>query len=109
MYSKVKFVEGFKDGNIFGSREFAPGDTAVLTEAQLAQVRNSGGVVEVVEQVIRNPLKDEKLAAEEQKAMPDPLNPENSINKPGHIPGLEDEVEEVREREANRKQDKKRK
>lgn len=103
MHSRIKFTEGFKDGNIFPDRSFAPGETAVVTENQLARIASSGGVYEVVEQVIPNPLKAE---AQAKKEPADPLNAENSINDlENHIPGLEDEVEDVRLREAQRRAD----
>src|SRR5688500_19932135 len=96
MFTKVKFVEGFKDGTIFPDRSFAPGEEAVLTEQELAQVTRSGGTFQVVENVMRNPLKNgEKVLRREE--MNDPQNAENSINKlEDHVPGLEEEQEEVR-------------
>lgn len=104
MFIKVKFVEGFKDGTIFPDRSFQPGEEAVLTQAQLDQVTRSGGVFQVVENVMRNPLKDEKRLVREE--MNDPQNAENSINDlDSHIPGTEDEVEEQRHKELQRKAD----
>jgi hypothetical protein len=103
MNVRVKFVEGFKDGTIF-PKEFAPGEFAVVTEQQLQRIQSSGGKVEVVENVIANPLKAEKLANE--RVMNDPLNADNSINQlETHIPGTEDEVAEQRVREAQRRAD----
>lgn len=102
MNVKVKFLEEFKDGNVF---PFAipAGSVVVLTENELARVRSSGGNVEVVEHVIANPLKKVKV---EEPA--DALNPENEINDlENHIPGTVEEVAEVREREAKNKKPKK--
>lgn len=104
MHVKVKFLEGFKDGTIF-SRAFAANEEAVLTEEQLAQVSRSGGVFQVVENVIPNPLKAE---AEERKQrredMPDPLNSENSINKlDSHVADYEENLEDERKEELRRK------
>lgn len=104
MFIKVKFVEGFKDGTIFPDRSFQPGEEAVLTQAQLDQVTRSGGVFQVVENVMRNPLKDEKRLVREE--MNDPQNADNSINDlESHIPGTEDEIEEQRLKELQRKAD----
>lgn len=105
MNVRVKFVEGFKDGNIF-SRTFAPGEEAVITQNELQRVQSSGGVVEVIENVIANPLKAQKL--EKERVMNDPFNADNSINQlEDHIPGTEDEVAEQRSREAQRAEDQK--
>lgn len=105
MHVKVKFVEGFKDGMIFPNRSFGPGEVAVITESELQRVRSSGGVIEVVEQMIPNPLKAEKL--ERQVApedRPDPLNPDNGINDlENHIPGTKEEVEDAKAREEERR------
>lgn len=103
MHVKVKFVEGFKDGTIF-PKAFAAGEIVVMTQAQLAQVERSGGVVEVIENVIPNPLKAQKVENDEPN---DPQNPDNEINDlKTHVPGTEDEVEQVREKEAGRKKKK---
>ena len=105
MYIKVKFVEGFKDGTIFPDRSFSPNEEAVVTQLQLEQIQRSGGTVQVVENVMRNPLKDEKKLRREDMA--DPQNAENSINRlENHVPGTEDEQEEVRLRELQRRADK---
>lgn len=105
MYTKVKFTEGFKDGNIFPDRSFAPGEEAVLSDNELARVSSSGGVFQVVEQMIPNPLKAEKQL--ERSEMNDPQNAENSINDlETHVPGLEEEQEAVREKEQARKKKK---
>lgn len=98
MNSRIKFIEGFKDGTIF-PRSFQPGEVVVVTEGQLAQIRRSGGVVEVIEHVIPNPKKHDF----ENKEPKDPQNPENEINFEGHVPGLEDEVAEIKERKAKKK------
>lgn len=108
MFTKVKFVEGFKDGTIFPNRSFRPGDEVVLTQAQVEQVQRSGGVIEIRENVIRNPLKDEKLLLREE--MGDPQNADNSINDlESHIPGTEDEVVDQREKEVKKEAEKNRK
>lgn len=108
MQVKVKFTEGFKDGTIFPDRSFAPNDVAVLTEAQFQQVQRSGGQVEVIEHVLANPLKAEKEAQRKREEMADPQNAENAINDlENHVPGLENEVEEVRRRESEKKPAKK--
>lgn len=100
MNVKVKFTEGFKDGTIF-PKAFDPGEVVVLTEAQLQQVRRSGGLVEVLENVIANPLKLEKMAKEKEPN--DPMNPENAINDlESHVPGTDEEVAEVKERDRNK-------
>lgn len=100
MHVKVKFAQGFKDGSIFPhkSKGFAPGEFAILTEEQLAQVQRSGGVVEVVENVIPNPRKAiAELEATQPKDLHDPYNAENSINDlENHVPGTEEMIEEQR-------------
>jgi hypothetical protein len=100
MHVKVKFSQGFKDGSIFPDKPkgFAPGEFAILTEPQLAQVQRSGGVVEVVENVIPNPRKAQKeLDAQQPQQLHDPYNAENSINDlESHIPGTEEMIEEQR-------------
>ena len=106
MHVKVKFTEGFKDGNIFGGKEFVPGEVAVLTENEVARARSSGALFEEVERVIPNPLKAERF--EQTKEPNDELNAENEINDLAtHIPGTDEEVAEVRERDAEAKKAKK--
>lgn len=101
MNVKVKFVEGFKDGTIF-PKEFAPNEEAVITEQQLQQIQRSGGVVEVIDHVIANPLKAEKMAREQG----DPYNAENSINElETHIPDYEENLSEERVAEMRRRAD----
>jgi hypothetical protein len=96
MNIKVKFTEGFKDGTIF-PRSYAPGDEAILTQAQLDQVSRSGGRFEVVESVIPNPLKAEKELKQSAKEPNDRYNADNQINDiDTHIPGTEDEVAEIK-------------
>jgi hypothetical protein len=99
MNVKIKFVEGFKDGTIFPDRSFAPTQVVVVTQAQLEQIQRSGGNVEVLENVIANPLKAEKLVLARED-MADPQNAENSINDlETHVPGYEEELEENRANE----------
>lgn len=65
---KVKFLAGFKDGNILDGRFFAPNEIAVLSETDLTKVGNSGGEVEVLETLVPNPRKVvEPVEAEPKK------------------------------------------
>lgn len=99
-FYKIKMVEGFKDGNIFGGRPLRAGEEIVVSEIDLAKIRQSGGVVEQVETMVKNPMKDLPPV---EKPLADPMNPENAINDiESHVPGLEEEQQEVREKDSRK-------
>lgn len=54
---RVKNMEPFKDGNILGGRFLRPNEILVVTETEKTQIENSGGVLEVIDTLVPNPLK----------------------------------------------------
>lgn len=99
-FYKIKMVEAFKDGNILEGRPLRAGEEIVVSEGDLAKIRQSGGLVEQVETMIKNPMKDLPPV---ERPLADPMNPENSINDiENHVPGLEEEQEEVRAKDSRK-------
>lgn len=59
---KVKFEESFKDGMIFGGKNYRVGEIADITAEQINQARRSGAVITVVkEPVIEKPKVEKKV------------------------------------------------
>lgn len=54
---QVRFLEPFKDGNIFGSKSFKTNEVATIEEEQLTKARNSGAALEVLQTLVPNPLR----------------------------------------------------
>lgn len=100
-FYKIKMQENFKDGNVQGGYPFKAGETYVVSEQDQAKIRQGGGTFEAVETMVKNPLKD---LPEPDVQPADPRNPENEINEEGHVPGTEDEQEEIRARDEARKE-----
>ena len=57
----VKFMEKFKDGNII-ARAFKAGEITELDEALVVRIRQSGGMLEVMEKRVPPPQKAGKDA-----------------------------------------------
>lgn len=57
MKYRVKNMEAFKDGTILGGRFLRPGEILEVSEQDFVKITNSGGILEVLETVIPNPLK----------------------------------------------------
>lgn len=57
---RIKMLEPFKDGNVLGGRFLKAGEILIVDESDAVKIENSGGLIEVVEQVIPNPLKEAK-------------------------------------------------
>lgn len=77
MKYRIKNMEAFKDGTVLGGRFLKPNEILEVTETDLVKIRNSGGVVEVLETMIPNPKKmnpvvaaivEEQEVAEEEEA-----------------------------------------
>lgn len=62
MKLRIKMLEAFKDGNVLGGRFLKTGEYLVVDEMDAQKIEQSGGLLEVVEKVIPNPLKQEKPA-----------------------------------------------
>lgn len=54
---RIKMTENFKDGNILEGKFLAVNSVHVVTERVAQLIENSGGLFEVLETVIPNPLK----------------------------------------------------
>lgn len=64
LHYRVKFVEGFKDGNIL-EKEVPANTIQVIRKDLYAKIINSGGMLEIIETLIPNPLKhQDELPAE---------------------------------------------
>lgn len=58
LHYKVKFEEGFKDGNIL-DKEMRAGEEVVLRKDLYERCVQSGAVLEILETLVPNPLKHE--------------------------------------------------
>lgn len=75
---RVRVMEPFKDGNVLGGKQLMPEQVIDLDEQDFAKVVNSGGVLEVIEQLVPNPLKNLPSLVKEQKPSdPQPVDPED--------------------------------
>ena len=54
---RVKNMEVFKDGNILGERVLKPGEILVVDAVTKQKIEQSGGVLEVLETVVPNPMR----------------------------------------------------
>lgn len=54
---RIKMLEPFKDGNILGGRFLKVGEVLIVTEREAELIESSGGLLERIEMVIPNPLK----------------------------------------------------
>jgi hypothetical protein len=73
---RVKVLENFKDGNIMEGRELRVNEILTISQTDFVKVTNSGGKLEILEEMIPNPRKAEseeavaaKQAVEDQKAL----------------------------------------
>lgn len=81
---RVRVREPFKDGNVLGGKQLMPEQVIDLDEQDFAKVVNSGGVLEVIEQLVPNPLKHlPSLVTEKNPTDPQSVDPEdvNSVVK----------------------------
>ena len=58
LYYKLKFVEVFKDGNVMDGRLFKQNEVVIVSENDKNRIIQSGAVVDILETLIKNPLKD---------------------------------------------------
>ena len=58
---RIRFLEFFKDGNVL-PRGYAANEELVVDENLYSRIKQSGGVVEIVEKLIPNPKKASKSA-----------------------------------------------
>lgn len=56
-YYRVKNMEPFKDGNVLGGRFIKAGEVLIVTEDEKAKLVQSGAALEVLETLVKNPLK----------------------------------------------------
>lgn len=76
---RVRVMEPFKDGNVLEGKQLMPEQVLVLDEQDFAKVVNSGGVLEVLEQMVPNPLKNlPSLVSESPKEDPQAVDPEDA-------------------------------
>lgn len=69
LYYRVKNMETFKDGNVFGDRVLKIDQILIISEVEKERAEQSGAVFEVLETLIKNPLKEE---VSEEKETPKP-------------------------------------
>ncbi|HEY6022118.1 MAG TPA: hypothetical protein VIY48_20290 [Candidatus Paceibacterota bacterium] len=75
---RVRVMEPFKDGNVLEGKQLMPEQVLVLDEQDFAKVVNSGGVLEVLEQLVPNPLKNlPSLVSDGPKEDPQAVDPED--------------------------------
>lgn len=55
---KVRFVEPFKDGQVFGSKLYKAGEIDIIDAGLVERARSSGAILDVLETLIPNPLKN---------------------------------------------------
>lgn len=87
---RVKFLEGFKDGNILGGAFFKAGQIETVSETDMIKVQNSGGLLEVMETLIPNP---KMKPSQEAQALLDAQDAE----KESEIRAKEGEIKQARE------------
>lgn len=63
---KVKNMEPFKDGGILGGRFLKPNEILIVTQLEKERIEQSGGVLEVLDTLIPNPLKHVEVAEPER-------------------------------------------
>lgn len=54
---RIKMLEAFKDGNILNGRLLKANEVLNVSESDMVKIRNSGGLLEILETLIPNPLK----------------------------------------------------
>jgi hypothetical protein len=102
MKYRVKVMEGFKDGNVLEGRFLKPGEILVLSESDVTKITNSGGVLEILQEMIPNPLKQEAPEIRELKLAQLAQEVEDEIAKEGEISQAEETTyrEEVDEKKV---------
>jgi hypothetical protein len=79
-------MEAFKDGNVLEGKFLKPGEVLILSETDVAKITNSGGVLEILQELIPNPLKREELPeVRELKLVQLAQEVEDEIAKEGEI------------------------
>lgn len=79
VFHKVRFIEPFKDGNILNGQLFKANEVAVLSPQDKEKIVNSGGVLEEIEMVVPNPLKN--VEPVEEQAKPNERHPARPVRK----------------------------
>lgn len=64
MKYRIKNMEPFKDGNVLGGKFLKPNEVIEVSESDLVKIRNSGGLVEVLEVLVPNPKKVDPVVEE---------------------------------------------
>jgi hypothetical protein len=67
---RVKVLADFKDGNVMGGRFLKAGEILVVTPLEKQRIEQSGGELEVIENVIKNPVKAFLKGHDDQKEEP---------------------------------------
>lgn len=61
---KIKNIEAFKDGNVLDGRFVKPGEILVVNETEKQRMVQSGALIEVIETLVPNPLKEVEKTVE---------------------------------------------
>lgn len=61
MKLRIKNLENFKDGNVLGGKFIKAGEILIVDESDAVKIENSGGIIERIEMVIPNPLKEQPV------------------------------------------------
>ena len=88
---RIKNMEPFKDGNIMNGRFLKAGEVLVVDEVDAVKIKNSGGVIEILETLVPNPLKAVKSPEIED------LIAEQESNKEEDEKSREGEAKQARE------------
>lgn len=94
---RVRVLEPFKDGMILEGRELKPEQVIDLDESDFQKIVNSGGMLEVIDTLVPNPLRAVKevppMPNEPKPVAPEELpeileeRPEPPAKKPGLVRG----------------------
>ncbi len=85
MKLRIKVLENFKDGRILEGKFLPAGSIHIVSEIDAQKIENSGGLIEVLEKVIPNPLKIQKEEQAEISSYRE-VQPAADAPKPGQTP-----------------------
>jgi hypothetical protein len=80
MFFRIRMIEVFKDGNILEGKLFSAGKEYIVSELDKNRIAQSGGLFEVIEALVKNPLKVLKDAPVVEE--PKTLKLEESVEAP---------------------------
>ena len=90
---RVKVLENFKDGNILGGKFLRANDILVIDEDDFVKVQNSGGVLEILDQLIPNPTKAEPVEVEVARLEQEVAQLEQEMAKVAEVAQAEEVIE----------------